>query len=69
MARFPVIRVPTSGPPALIAAPNDFATEAKALARIAEIEAAQLKAHHTCSDVVRYEGSLLDALAERGALF
>lgn len=66
MTRFAVIRVPGSGPPALIAAPNSFASRAEAQQRIAEIEAGQLKVHHTYLDIVAYEGPLIDALQELG---
>ena len=60
MHRFAVIRVPTSGPPALVAAPNDFATrqEARSEARIAAVEAGQVMAHHTYLDIFSYEGPL-----------
>jgi hypothetical protein len=47
VTRYAVIRVPSSGPPALVAEPNDFASEAEALHRIAEVKARQLMAHHT----------------------
>ena len=67
--RYVVIREPGSGPPALIGQPNDFATEAEAYARIGEIEAGHLKAHHTHLSVIPYHGDLQQALAEFGILF
>jgi len=66
MERFAVIRVPTSGPPALIGAPCDFATRAEAQARIDAIEAGHLKAHHTYLDIVAYEGPLGPAMRDLG---
>ncbi len=69
MTRFAVIRVPTSGPPALIAEPNDFATEADAEARIAAIEGKQIMPHHTYLDILGYDGGLQDALLRKGILF
>ncbi|WP_121629632.1 hypothetical protein [Tropicibacter alexandrii] len=66
--RFMVVRVPGSGPPALIGAPYDFATLADAKARIAEIEATHRKSHHTHLEIVPYRGALAQALAERGIL-
>lgn len=50
--------MPGAGPPALIAAPNDFASEA---------EARQLMAHHTYLDILAYEGPLAMAFEERGS--
>ena len=61
--------MPGSGPPALAGAPNDFATKAEAEARIAEIEAEHLKAHHTYLDIMGYEGDKAEALAAAGVLF
>ncbi len=69
MTRHAVIRVPSSGPPALIAPPNDFTSEAEALRRIAFVEARQLLAHHTYLDVLAYEGPLTAALEERGIAY
>lgn len=66
MERYAVIRVPTSGPPALIAAPRDFATQAEAQARIDMIEAGQLKTHHTYLDIVAYDGPLGPAMQALG---
>ncbi len=67
--RYAVIRVPTSGPPALIAAPSDFATEAEARARVAAIEGAQLQVHHTHLEILPYEGPLHAALTAHGILY
>ena len=69
MTRYAVIRVPSSGPPALIAPPNDIATEAETHRRIAAAEQAQLMAHHIYLDMVAYEGPLMPELSRRGVLF
>lgn len=69
MTRYAVIRVPSAGLQALIAPPNDFATEAEARRRIAAVEQAQLMAHHTYLDKVVYEGPLMPELSWRGVLF
>lgn len=66
MIRYAVIRVPSSGPPALAGSPNVFATREAAKARIAEIEADHLITHHTYLDVIAIEGPLYKALAARG---
>ncbi|MDX8352740.1 hypothetical protein [Cognatiyoonia sp. IB215182] len=66
MRRFAVIRVPTSGPPALVAQPNVFDSQDSADARIAEIEARQLMTHHTYLDTVAFEGPLMAAMQSRG---
>ncbi|WP_411889312.1 hypothetical protein [Yoonia sp. SDW83-1] len=66
MTRYAVIRVPTSGPPALIAAPNVFVSAAEAAARVAAIEQGQLKQHHTYLDVVAFDGPLAEAMAAKG---
>jgi hypothetical protein len=65
-ARYVVIRVPTTGPPALIAPPNDFATRAEAEARITEIERPHRKQHHTYLDVFEYQGDRTNALEAAG---
>jgi len=52
----------------LIAAPNDFPTEAEAKARIAEVERAHRMTHHTWLDIVPYDGELHIALAAKGVL-
>ena len=67
--RYLILRVPGSGPPALAGAPNDFATREEAEARIAEIEAGHLKAHHTYLEVMRYDGDKAAALKAAGVLF
>ena len=54
--RYLVLRVPSSGPPAVIAEPYDFATEEEAEARIAQIEADHLVVHHTYLEVMAYFG-------------
>lgn len=63
-----VVRVPSSGPPALIGPPNDFAARAEAEARIAGIEAGHRVAHHTYLEVVAYEGDRASALEALGIL-
>ncbi len=67
--RYLVLRNPGSGPPALAGPPNDFATRAEAEARIANIEKAHLKAHHTFLDILPYEGDKAKALRDAGVLF
>lgn len=67
--RYLILRVPGSGPPALAGAPNDFATREEAAARIAEIEATHLKAHHTYLEIMAYEGDKAAALNAAGVLF
>ncbi|MEO0911784.1 MAG: hypothetical protein AAFY59_02165 [Pseudomonadota bacterium] len=69
MTRYAVLRVPNNGPKALIAEPNDFATEAEALARIASVEAAQLQIHHTHLEIHPYSGDLRTALAAADILY
>ena len=64
--RYLVIRVPTTGPRALIAEPNDFATEALARERIAAIEADHRMQHHTFLDIFPYVGDKLEALTVAG---
>ena len=66
--RYAVIRAPGSGPPALAGAPNDFATEAEALARVAEIEQHHRKSHHTHLSVFCYSGGLQHARLQEGIL-
>ena len=68
MTRHAVIRVPGSGPPALIGAPNNFATKAEADARAAEVEAKQGMTHHTHLEVFSYAGDLGVALDKHGIL-
>jgi hypothetical protein len=67
--RYLVLRVPNTGPKALIAAPNDFATESEAQARIDAIEALQLQGHHTYLEVWPYRGDKFAALAAAGVLY
>lgn len=64
--RYVVIRVPTNGPRALIAEPNDFATEALARERIAAIEADHRMQHHTFLDIFAYTGEKYEALTAAG---
>jgi len=64
--RFLVVRVASSGPRALIAAPNDFATEAEARQRIDGIEANHKIQHHTHFEIVAYTGDKSDALRAEG---
>lgn len=68
MTRYLVLRVPGSGPPALVGAPYDFATDAEAQARVADIEAAQMKTHHTHLEIQPYEGKTQQALADLGII-
>ncbi|MEM8754075.1 MAG: hypothetical protein AAGF90_13940 [Pseudomonadota bacterium] len=68
VVRYAVLRVPSSGPPALIAPPNNFASEAEAESRIAEIERRKRMTHHTHLETFAYEGDLSAALAVRGVL-
>jgi len=68
MRRFSVIRCPSSGPCALVGAPNDFATKDAAEARIAEIEQDHRKSHHTFLAIVPYEGPKAQALLAQGNL-
>lgn len=67
-ARYLVLRVPTSGPKALAGGANDFASREAAEARVAEILAGQLKAHHTYLEVMAYEGDKMAALERAGVL-
>lgn len=66
--RYLVLRVPTSGPPALVAQPNDFATRAEAEARAQAIEGRTRMVHHTWIDIVAYDGPLDAFLAAEGIL-
>ena len=59
---FLVVRVPTTGPRALIAPPNDFKSRADAERRIAFIEAPHRLQHHTFLEIVPYTGDKFDAL-------
>lgn len=52
MSRFAVVRVPTTGPPALMGEPALFSDRDAAEARKAEIEARSDIAHHTWIDLV-----------------
>ncbi len=67
--RYLVLRNPGSGPPALAGPPNDFATLKEAEARISEIEASHLKAHHTYLDILPYDGDREEALRIAGVLY
>ncbi|MEM9099085.1 MAG: hypothetical protein AAGC79_11235 [Pseudomonadota bacterium] len=66
--RYAVLRVPTSGPKAVIAEPWDFASSVEAEARISEIEADHLVVHHTYLEVFEYEAPTLAALHAAGVL-
>lgn len=66
--RFLVVRVPGSGPPALVGAPYVFATLADAEARIAVIEQDHRKSHHTHLEVIPFEGAIGAALEKLGVL-
>ena len=61
-SRYAVLRVPITGRKALIVEPNDFATQAEAEGRIAQIEAPQHSVHHTHLEVFVYSGNLYQAL-------
>ena len=67
--RYAVLRVPSSGPKAVIAAPWLFETEAEAKARIAEIEADHLVVHHTYLEVFALDGDAYRALDASGVLY
>ena len=67
--RWLVLRVPNTGPKALIAPPNDFATEAEARARISAIEAGHLIEHHTYLEAWPYAGDKFTALDAAGILY
>lgn len=67
--RFAVLRVPSSGPQAVVAEPWDFATRAEATARIAQLEAGHLIQHHTHLEVFAYEGETYAALRSAGILY
>ena len=69
MGRFLVLRVPSSGPPAVIAEPYDFATREEANARIAEIEAEHLVVHHTYLEVMAYSGDKFRAMDAAGVIY
>ena len=64
-----VIRVPTTGPRALIAAPNEFSTEAEARQRIASIESKHKMQHHTHLEVFSCSGDKFEALKRAGIIY
>ena len=66
MKRYCVIRVPSSGPPALAGAPNVFETREEAEARVAEIESTHLMRHHTWLDVIAVDDPVTASLQARG---
>ena len=67
--RFLVLRVPSSGPKAVVAEPYDFATQAEAEARIAEIEADHLVVHHTYLEIEPYNGDRFAAMNAAGIIY
>lgn len=67
--RYLVVRVPSAGPKAVIAPPNDFADRAEAEARIAGIEAAQLMTHHTHLEIETYSGDRAAFCDRAGILY
>jgi len=67
--RFLVLRVPSSGPPAVIAEPNDFPSHAEAKARIAAIEADHLVIHHTYLEIMAYSGDKYQAMDAAGVIY
>ena len=69
MWRYAVIRFPTSGPPALVDVAHIFDSEIDARERLRELEATQLKQHHTYLDVVAFNGKAHEELPKLGILF
>ncbi|MEM7056389.1 MAG: hypothetical protein AAF557_02265 [Pseudomonadota bacterium] len=67
--RYLVLRVPSAGPPAVIAEPYDFATHAEAQARIDEIEANHLVVHHTYLEIMSYAGDRFRAMDAAGVIY
>ena len=57
-----MLRVPSSGPKAVIAEPFLFETRAEAEQRIAKIEATHLVAHHTYLEIFAFDGEVYTAL-------
>ena len=68
MRKYAIIRVPGSGPPALINMDSIFSDIAEAHAKLAQIEETQLKAHHTFLDIVSFEGKAEDELPKLGII-
>lgn len=66
--RYLVLRVPSSGPKALAGPPNDFSALKDAEARLSEITAGHLKAHHTYLEIVEYSGDKSAFLSAQGIL-
>lgn len=66
--RYLVVRVPGSGPPALVGAPYAFDSLADAEARITAIERDHRKSHHTHLEIIPFEGALVVALEKLGIL-
>jgi len=64
-----VLRVPSSGPRALIGPPNDFATEAAALARISALEQDNLVVHHTYLETFAHDGDRYAAMDAAGIIY
>ncbi len=69
MRKYAIIRVPGSGPPALIDMDSIFSDKAEAQAKLAQIEKTQLKAHHTFLDIVSFEGNAEEELPKLGIIF
>ncbi|MEM7189654.1 MAG: hypothetical protein AAF439_08590 [Pseudomonadota bacterium] len=67
--RFLVQRVPSSGPPAVVADPYDFPTRTAAEERVAEIEAGHLVVHHTYLDIMTYTGDRYAAMDKAGVIY
>lgn len=67
--RYLVVRVPGSGPKAVIAPPCDFPNYVEAAARIAEIEAAQAMIHHTHLEIEVFSGDRFVWCDRNGILY
>ena len=67
--RYLVLRVPNSGPNALIAEPNDFDNLHAAEARIAAINGEHLMVHHTYLEVFAYSGDKFATLDAEGIIY
>ncbi len=69
LERYAVLRLPSSGPKAVIAAPWDFATHAEAEARIAGIEQDHRVVHHTYLEVFAFKGEKYAAMDAAGVMY